>query len=47
MVIEVHPHVLGYTRISEMLGWMFAAGFALHLGNMRKNVLYLFKEEAA
>ena len=47
MVIEVHPHVLGYTRISEMLGWLFAAGFALDLGNMRKNVFYLFKEEAA
>ena len=47
MVIEVHPHVLGYTRISEMLGWLFAAGFALDLGNMRKNVFYLFKEAAA
>ena len=47
MVIEVHPHVLGYTRISEMLGWLFAAGFALDLGNMRKNVFYLFTEEAA
>jgi FkbM family methyltransferase len=44
IVIEVHPHVLGYTRISEMLGWLFAAGFALDLGNMRKNVFYLFKE---
>lgn len=47
MVIEVHPHVLGYTRISEMLGWLFAAGFALDLGNMRKNVFYLFKERTA
>ena len=47
IVIEVHPHVLGYTRISEMLGWLFAAGFALDLANMRKNVFYLFKEEAA
>lgn len=47
IVIEVHPHVLGYTRISEMLGWLFAAGFALDLSNMRKNVCYLFKENAA
>ena len=47
MVIEVHPHVLSYTRISEMLGWLFAAGFALDLGNMRKNVVYLFKETVA
>jgi FkbM family methyltransferase len=46
MVIEVHPHVLGYTRISEMLGWLFAAGFALDVGNPRKNVLYLFREAA-
>lgn len=46
IVIEVHPHVLGYTRISEMLGWLFAAGFALDLGHMRKNVFYLFKEIA-
>jgi len=46
IVIEVHPRVLGYTRISEMLGWLFAAGFALDLGNMRKNVFYLFKETA-
>ena len=46
IVIEVHPHVLGYTRISEMLGWLFAAGFALDVGNPRKNVLYLFKEAA-
>lgn len=46
IVIEVHPHVLGYARISEMLGWLFAAGFALDLGNMRKNVFYLFKEAA-
>jgi FkbM family methyltransferase len=46
IVIEVHPHVLGYTRISEMLGWLFAAGFALDLGNLRKNVLYLFREKA-
>lgn len=46
IVIEVHPHVLGYARISEMLGWLFAAGFALDLGNLRKNVLYLFKETA-
>jgi len=38
--------VLGYTRISEMLGWLFAAGFALDVGNPRKNVLYLFREEA-
>jgi len=44
LVVEVHPHVLGYTRISEMLGWLFASGFALDLGNMRKHVLYLFKE---
>ncbi|MGP1675991.1 MAG: FkbM family methyltransferase [Burkholderiales bacterium] len=44
IVIEVHPHVLGYTRISEMLGWLFAAGFALDVGNLRKNVLYLFRE---
>ena len=44
IVIEVHPHVLGYTRISEMLGWLFAAGFALDVGNPRKNVLYLFRE---
>ncbi|MBE0622760.1 MAG: FkbM family methyltransferase [Burkholderiales bacterium] len=47
IVIEVHPHVLGYARISEMLSWLFAAGFALDLGNMRKHVLYLFKEEVA
>lgn len=47
IVIEVHPQVLGYTRISEMLGWLFAAGFALDLDNMRKNVFYLFKEDAA
>lgn len=47
MVIEVHPHVLGHTRISEMLGWLFAVGFALDLGNMRKNVFYLFKENEA
>ena len=47
IVIEVHPHVLGYSRISEMLGWLFAAGFALDLGNMRKNVFYLFKETVA
>ncbi len=46
IVIEVHPHVLGYTRISEMLGRLFAAGFALDLGNMRKNVFYLFKKTA-
>jgi FkbM family methyltransferase len=46
IVIEVHPQVLGYARISEMLGWLFAAGFALDLGNMRKHVLYLFKEKA-
>ncbi len=44
MVIEVHPQALGYTRISEMLGWLFAAGFALDLGNMRKHVFYLFRE---
>jgi FkbM family methyltransferase len=47
IVIEVHPHVLGYTGISEMLGWLFAAGFTLDLGNIRKNVFYLFKEQAA
>ena len=47
MVIEVHPHVLSHTRISEMLGWLFAAGFALDLGNMRKNVVYLFRETVA
>ena len=46
IVIEVHPHVLGYARISEMLGWLFAAGFALDLGNMHKNVFYLFRETA-
>lgn len=46
IVIEVHPYVLGYTRISEMLGWLFAAGFALDVGNLRKNVLYLFREES-
>lgn len=46
IVIEVHPHVLGYHRISEMLGWLFAAGFALDLGVIRKNVFYLFKETA-
>ena len=47
IVIEVHPHVLSYRQISEMLGWLFAAGFALDLGNMRKNVFYLFREAAA
>lgn len=46
IVIEVHPHVLGYTRVSEMLGWLFTAGFALDLGILRKNVFYLFKEAA-
>ena len=44
IVIEVHPHVLGHHRISEMLGWLIAAGFALDFGSTRKNVLYLFKE---
>lgn len=47
IVIEVHPDVLGYIRISEMLGWLFATGFALDLGIMRKNVFYLFKEGTA
>lgn len=44
IVIELHPHVLGYTRTSEMLGWLFAAGFALDTSNTRKNVFYLFRE---
>ena len=44
IVIELHPHVLGYTRTSEMLGWLFAAGFALDTSNTRKNVFYLFQE---
>lgn len=44
IVIEVHPHVLGYTQVSEILGWLFAAGFALDTSNLRKNVFYLFKE---
>jgi FkbM family methyltransferase len=46
IVIEVHPHVLGHAQVSEMLGWLLAAGFALDLGNLRKNVVYLFKEPA-
>lgn len=46
IVIEVHPHVLGYTQVSEILGWLFAAGFALDTSNLRKNVFYLFKEGA-
>lgn len=44
MVIEVHPHALGYTRVSEMLGWLIAAGFVLDTSNLRKNVFFLFKE---
>ena len=46
IVIEMHPHVLGYTQVSEILGWLFAAGFALDTSNLRKNVFYLFKETA-
>lgn len=46
IVIELHPHALGYARISEMLGWLFAAGFALDTSNTRKNVFYLFREPA-
>jgi len=46
IVIEVHPHALGYTKISEIFGWLFDAGFALDTSNPRKNVFYLFKELA-
>lgn len=45
LCIEVHPHVLGNRRISEMLGWLFEAGFSLDLGCIRKNVFFLYKED--
>ncbi len=42
--IETHPHVLGNRRVSEILGWLFDAGFALDFGCMRKNVYYLYRD---
>ena len=44
--IETHPHVLGDRRISELLGWLFDAGFALDFGCIRKNVFFLYRADA-
>jgi len=46
IVMEVHPQVLGHAKVTEILGWLFAAGFVLHLGHSRKHVVYLFKDAA-
>jgi len=43
LCIEVHPHVLGNQRISEILGWLFDAGFAIDFSCIRKNVFYLYR----
>jgi FkbM family methyltransferase len=43
--IETHPHVLGDRHVSELLGWLIAAGFALDFGLMRKNVYYLYRAD--
>lgn len=45
--IETHPHVLGNRRVSEILGWLFAAGFSLDFSCMRKNVYFLYRDHAA
>jgi FkbM family methyltransferase len=45
--IETHPHVLGNRRISEILGWLFVAGFSLDFNCMRKNVYFLYRDHAA
>jgi FkbM family methyltransferase len=42
--IEVHPHVLGNDRVTEILSWLFAAGFSLEIGYVRKYVFYLYRE---
>jgi len=44
--IETHPHVLGNRRVSEILGWLFAAGFSLDFSCMRKNVYFLYRDHA-
>lgn len=41
--IEVHPHVLGDERVCEILSWLFARGFSLEIGFMRKFVFYLYR----
>jgi len=41
--IEVHPHVLGNDKVCEILAWLFARGFSLEVGNMRKFVFYLYR----
>jgi FkbM family methyltransferase len=45
--IETHPHLLGNRRVSEILGWLFTAGFSLDFSCMRKNVYFLYRDHAA
>jgi len=42
--VEVHPHVLGNRRISELVARLVDQGFSLDFGCMRKNVLFFIRE---
>lgn len=42
--VEVHPHVLGNRRISEIVARLIDQGFSLDFGCMRKNVLFFSRE---
>ena len=44
LCVEVHPHVLGNRRISEMIARLVDQGFALDFGCMQKNVLFFYRK---
>lgn len=41
--IETHPHVLGNNGVTKILAHLFAQGFSLDFGLVRKNVFYLYR----
>lgn len=44
--LETHPHVLGNDGVTRLLALLFASGFVLDLGIIRKNVVYLYRPQA-